>query len=241
MMRGGLVLALSAVLATAGCGGDEKSGDSAGGDTKASDATAALVDATAKLQEQSFKAVIDMGDAGSLAGVMDPKKKVSEFAMENNADGETMKTELRKIDGTTYVRLTIPGADIPGMDGKSWRKMDGRGGPGTLGDFDAAQIAKSLETAADVKWAGDDAVTGTIDLAKTGKQLGLAETDLSKLTEKTVPFQATFDGEGRLVRYSLTMPKAAGAEFPTKMDVTYSDFGLPVDVKAPAESELAKG
>jgi hypothetical protein len=36
------------------------------------------------------------------------------------------------------------------------------------------------------------------------------------------------------------MPAAPGAELPTKMDVTYSEFGLPVDVKAPAANELAK-
>lgn len=245
MTRGGLVLALSTMLALTGCGGDETgAGNTSGAGTKAAgtskDATTALVDAAAKLQEQSFKAVIDMGDAGSLTGVMDPAKKVSEFAMENTTDGETLKTELRTIGGTTYVRLTIPGADLPGMDGKTWRKMDGGGGPGTIGDFDAAEIAKSLDTAAEVKWAGDNAVTGTIDLSKTGKQMGMAETDLAKLTEKTVPFQANFDGQGRLVKYSLTMPAAAGAELPTKMDVTYSDFGLPVDVKAPAGKELAK-
>ena len=33
---------------------------------------------------------------------------------------------------------------------------------------------------------------------------------------------------------------APEADLPTKLDITYSDFGLPVDVQAPAANELAK-
>jgi hypothetical protein len=248
MKRGGVALALVAALAMSACG---DSGTGGGGDTGAGagatraaeqskDARAALVAAATKLQQDSFKSTIGMGDAGTMIGVMDPRTKVGEFTMEGESEGTRIKTEMRIVGGTNYIRITMPGAGIPGMDGKTWRKLGGNGGTGTLGGYDATDTVKSLEAAADVKWAGDDAVTGTIDLTKAGKQLGMGASDLSQLTTKTIPFEAGFDGEGRLVRYSLTIP-AIGSEPPSKMDMTYSDFGLPVKVQAPAASEIAKG
>ncbi len=251
MRRGGAVLVLAVALAMSGCGSETADGGTTGGtnagaagETKAADqpkdATAALVSATKKLQEDSFKSTIDMGDAGTMTGVMDPKKKVGEFIMEAESEGTKIKTEMRLIGGTNYIRITMPGADLPGMDGKTWRKLGGAGGAGTLGGFDASDTVRSLESATDVKWAGDDAVTGTIDLAKAGKQLGMGTSDLSKLGSKSIPFEAGFDGEGRLVRYALTLP-TVDSETATKMDMTYSDFGLPVTVEAPKASEIAKG
>lgn len=238
---------LAVALAMSGCGGNGTSGDGAaagGGGTKAAeapkDATAALVAAATKLQEQSFKTSIDMGAAGTVNGVMDPKTKSGEFLMEAESEGQKVKTEMRIVDGVNYVKMTIPGADIPGMDGKTWRKLSGAGGTGTLGGFDASDTAKSLEAAADVKWAGDKAVTGTIDLTKAGEQLGMGAGVADKLPTKVIPFEAGFDGEGRLATYSLEIP-AMGAEPATKMNMTYSDYGTPVSIKAPADSEIAKG
>ncbi len=247
MRRGGAVLAVAVALAMSGCGNDTAGGGATttgGGDTKAAeapkDANAALVDAAKKLQEDTFKSTIDMGGSGLMTGVMDPKQKVGEFIMEAESEGTKIKTEMRIVGGANYIRITMPGADLPGMDGKTWRKLNGNGGTGTLGSFDGADTVKSLESAADVKWAGDDAVTGTIDLTKAGKQLGMGTSDLSKLTTKTIPFEAGFDGEGRLSRYALSLP-AIGSEPATKMDMTYSDFGLPVKVVAPPASEVAAG
>ena len=108
-----------------------------------------------------------------------------------------------------------------------------------LGGYDPTDTVKSLEAATDVTWAGDDKLTGTIDLDKAGKQLGLGAKDVTKLTEKAIPFEARLDDQGRLVSYALTIP-AVGSQQPTKMNITYSDFGLPVDVKAPPASEIAK-
>jgi hypothetical protein len=247
-MHGGIALVLTAVLAMSGCANNSTTGgDTAGGgttDTKPADtpkdATAALVDAAKKLQSQSFKSTAKIGDSATMIGVMDPEQKVGEFTMESTADGTEFKTEMRTIDGVNYIRITMPGTDLPGMDGKTWRKLNASGGKGTLGSYDPADTVQSLESATEVKWAGDNAVTGTIDLAKAGQQLGMGELDLSKITTKTIPFEAGFDGDGRLVKYSLTMP-AFGSEPATKMDMTYSDFGVPVTVTAPAGSELAKG
>ena len=242
-MRGGVALALAAALATSGCAGDRTSGDgTAGTDTGAAaapkDPAAALTGAATKMQQETFRSTVDMGAAGTMTGLMDPRRKTGEFTMKAVAEGTEIKTEMRIVDGTNYIRITMPGADLPGMDGKSWRKLTGKGGTGTLGGFDATDTVKSLEAATDVKWAGDDAVTGTIDLAKAGRQLGMGAGELDKLSTKTVPFEATFDDAGRIVRYALTLP-AIGSEPATKMDMKYSDFGVPVEVAAPPAAEIA--
>ena len=243
MMRGGAALAFAAVLAMSGCGGDSTSGGStSAGDAKPADAPkdakAALVAATTKLQAESFRTTMDMGGNGTMSGLMDPKTKSGEFKMEAVADGTKVTSDMRIVGGVTYIKLTMPGVDLPGMDGKTWRKLSGAGDVGTLGNFDASDIAKSLDNAADVKWAGDNAVTGTIDLVKSSKQLGLGAVDASKLSTPTMPFQAGFDGEGRLAQYTFTTP-AIGSEAATKMDIKYSDFGVPVKVEAPPASQIA--
>jgi hypothetical protein len=239
MRRGGIALTLAVALAMSGCGGEGATGTAGPAEEAApKDATAALVSAATKIQEQSYKNTIDMGDAGTINGVMDPTRKTGEFVMKAVSDGSEITTETRIVEGVNYVKMSIPGADIPGMDGKTWRKLSGAGGTGTLGSFDATDTIKSLEAAAEVKWAGDNAVTGTIDLVKAGQQLGLGAADAAKLSSSTVPFEAGFDGEGRLVRYVLTIP-SVGSGTPTKMTMAYSDFGVPVDVKAPTGAELA--
>ncbi len=238
MTRGGLALTLAVALAMSGCGGDGEAGGGAKPADAPKDAAAALASAGSKIQEQSYKSVIDMGAAGTIDGVMDPKRKTGEFVMSAESEGTKVKTETRIVDGVNYMKMTIPGADIPGMDGKTWRKMSGTGGPGTLGSYDPTDTVKALEAAAEVKWAGDNAVTGNIDLAKAGQQLGMGAGDAAKLPVATVPFEAAFDGEGRLTKYTLTIP-AIGSEPATKMTMTYSDFGTPVDVQAPTGAELA--
>ncbi|GLY03933.1 MULTISPECIES: hypothetical protein [Actinoplanes] len=244
LLRGSAALAVAAVLAVSGCAGKSTSNSSGGGDSAAAgastdkDATTALADAAAKLQEESFKMAIDMGANGTMTGVLDPKSKNSEFTMDVESEGTTIKSEMRTVDGVTYIKMTMPGVDLPGMDGKTWRKLSSEASQmGTLGSFDASAISTTMKNAADVKWDGDNAVSGTIDLAESGTSLGMTDAMLSRLTDKTAPIKATFDSEGRLATYELTMPSVGGAAAQT-MKMSYSDFGTPVDVKAPAASEI---
>lgn len=240
MVRGGAALAVAAVLAVVGC-----SSNSGGGGTPAKsadtpkDAAKALTDATVKLQEQSFRTNMRMsvGMQATMSGAMDPKQKSGEFIMMNDTIGQKMKTTMRIVGGVTYVKMYAVGATLPGMDGKAWRKLAGAGDPASLGSIDTFQMTKSLEASADVKWVGEGNVTGTLDLTKSGKSLGIDDALLAKLPAKTIPFEASLDGEGRLVQYVFSMP-AIDSQQAIRVEIKYSDFGTPVKVEAPPASEI---
>ncbi|KHD79181.1 hypothetical protein MB27_00705 [Actinoplanes utahensis] len=240
MLRGGASLMLAATLALAGCGSSDNGGGGGGllgGDKK--DASVALTEATTKMQETSYKTKMDLGGLGTMTGVSDGKKKVHEFVMDVTTQGQTVNTTMRIIDGVTYMKMKMDGAStLPGFDGKTWRKIEG-GGPGSLGGFDASQMTKSLQSAVDAKWEGD-VIKGTIDMSKSAESLGLGGQAAAQVAGKSVPFEAKLDGEGRLTNYKLDMSSLGAAGGASKYDITYSDYGTPVDVQVPPASEIAK-
>jgi hypothetical protein len=238
---------LAALLAAGGCAGNDGStgagtgtGTGTGVDAPAKkDATAALTAAAAELQKDTFKTTVNLGDQGTMTGVADPASKNAEFVMESTAAGAEGTTTLRVVGGVTYIKIKLKeSAGLPGFDGKKWRKLENSGAVGTLGNFDATEMTKSLESAADVEWVDDDTVKGTIDLAKSAKQLGMGTEVLGKLASTKLPFQADI-ADGRLAAYKFTMP-AVGSQAAYEFDMRYSDFGTPVDIKAPPAKDIMK-
>ena len=229
---------LAATLALAGCGSGDGGGGGGllGGDKK--DASVALTEATTKMQETSFKMTMDMGPLGTMTGVSDGKKKVQEFVMDVTTQGQTVNTTMRIIDGVTYMKMKMDGAStLPGFDGKTWRKIEA-GAAGSPGSFDASEMTKGLQSAVDAKWEGD-VIKGSIDMSKSAESLGMGQAG-AQFAGKLVPFEAKLDGEGRLTNYKLDMTALGTAGGASKYDITYSDYGTPVDVQAPPASEIAK-
>lgn len=237
-----IVLITAGVLAASGCanspGGDSGSTSGAAPGSARKDAAAALTSAATELQKDTYKTTVNLGDQGTMTGVADPASKNAEFVMESTSAGAEGTTTLRVVDGVTYLKIALKeSGGLPGFDGKKWRKLDSSGELGTLGNFDATQMTKSLDSAAEVAWVDDDTVKGTIDLAKSAKQLGVGTEVLGKLSTTKLPFQADIDGDGRLVAYKFTMP-AVGSQAAYDFDMKYSDFGTPVNLKAPAAKDI---
>jgi hypothetical protein len=203
------------------------------------DAAAALAGAVAVLQRDTFKTAVNLGDQGTMTGMADPANKNAEFIMVSTAAGAQGFTTLRVVGGVTYIKIYLKeSAGLPGFDGKKWRKLESSGATGTLGNFDATEMTKSLESATGVEWVDDDTVKGTIDLAKSAEQLGMGTEVLGKLSSTKLPFQADIDDE-RLVAYRFTMP-AVGSQAAYEFDMRYSDFGTPVDIEAPPAKDVMK-
>ncbi|MFD1368036.1 hypothetical protein [Actinoplanes sichuanensis] len=241
-MKKFIALIAAGVLAAGGCAGSDSTTTSAPGGgavpEKQKDAAAALASAATELQKDTYKTTVNLGDQGTMTGVADPKSKNAEFVMESTSAGAEGTTTLRVVDGVTYIKIALKeSGGLPGFDGKKWRKLDSSGELGTLGNFDATQMTKSLESAAEVAWVDDDTVKGTIDLAESAKQLGVGTEVLGKLSSTKLPFQADIDSAGRLATYKFTMP-AVGSQAAYDFDMKYSDFGTPVNLKAPAAKDI---
>jgi len=243
MIRVGLGLGLTALL-TAGCSGDP-AGETTPSAATEQDPAKALATAAASLDSNSFKIAMDINDGASkMTGVMDPAKKLGAFTIVDAGAGTgaapEATTELRTVGDAAYLRIDLPGADSSaGLDAK-WRRLPAGAAAGAItgASFDAAKAGRSLQQATDVQRVSDKEFKGTLDLKKSGEAFGLTPADLGKLSTTTMPFQATVDDAGRLVRYNFTTPAVTTAEA-EKTVITYSDYGTPVDVQAPPAAEIS--
>ncbi|GGN05362.1 hypothetical protein GCM10010109_12660 [Actinoplanes campanulatus] len=59
----------------------------------------------------------------------------------------------------------------------------------------------------------------------------------SRPADATMPFEASFDDDGRLADYRFT-PTGAAAQTAAKSATRFYDYGVPVDVKAPPAAEI---
>lgn len=240
-------LALATLLGLAGCNdaGTRTASETpsgAGATTAAAkaetsaDAKAALAAAAGKLADTSMKVGLEMAGTMSMSmkGVAEPKAGLADMSM--SVAGTDM--QFRQVGEVVYLKIAGGGTKI--AEGK-WMRMDVAnlkgGSMSMLGGKDPAGAQALVNATTKVENDGPNGFKGVIDLSKSPtyneeqlKALG------SKATE--VPFKATTDAEGRLVKLELDMNQmASGAG---TMTATYSDFGAPVDVKAPPAAEVVE-
>ncbi len=222
---------IAALLAAGGCAG--RGVEPAGTESAAPQGAAeTLTAASAALQRETFRTTVDLGQAGTMTGVSDPAGKNGEMVLKTPMPGNQMTTTVRIVAGVTYVKVELAkSAGMPGLDGKKWRKIDN---PAAAGSTEAAE---ALAAATEVRWVDGDTVEGTIDAAKSVEAMVVGKDAVGKMSSTMVPFEASFDVLGRLAEYRFEMPAIGSAE-PFEMVTTYSDFGTPVSVKAPAAKDV---
>jgi hypothetical protein len=232
-------VALVAAVGLSSCGTSaDKAGGKAGGTaapagapatTAQADATAELADAAAKLAGESMHVGITMAGGVTMTGVADAKAQTADMSMTLGA-GLADQLRIIRVGSDMWARGDGSiGALVGGSD--KWVHLDISQMSSLIGSGEPATAAKLLRSAADVRSAGDHRFTGTIDLTK-------AETSSAAPSmgakAKAVPFTARTDDQGRLIEMKIDMSGvASGAGVVTS---TYSDFGTPVSVKAPAKS-----
>ncbi|MFI2712409.1 hypothetical protein ACH495_20010 [Micromonospora sp. NPDC018662] len=128
-------------------------------------------------------------------------------------------------------------------DGKPWVKLDRKrlraDGPLAQG-LDIRAQAGILGGVVTAEAAGDGRYTGAAD---ADKAIAAASSEAERATlrnafkvlkDKSVPFQATLDTEGRLTRLTYTFDTAAGK---IENELTMHGFGEPVTITTPKASE----
>jgi hypothetical protein len=197
---------------------------------------------------------MDFGSLGDLLGT-------------SGVSGDELELDVVFEWPVAYMRMPFLAERIPG--GKSWVKVDleavarrqGVELPSvtSFGQSDPSAFLDFLRAAGDLRALGEEEVRGVrtthylarIDLrtfaaklpAKQREQLASALAQLEQLTQNgqlTPLVDAWVDSEGLLRRFEMSFAvPAAGASADVSMTMDLHDFGAPVDVRAPAASDVA--
>lgn len=231
-----LALVAAVGLAVSGCGGSSGTSPSTkadgGATTSQLSAAEELKAAVHKLNEDTVRVTLD-GAMQSGGGVMDPRTRTAEMSIKMGFGGKSIDVEFVRIQDDIYLKM----GDFGGAPNK-WIHIDGSkissdSQLGAMLQGDPAGAQRLTTGLAEVERDGERRFKGTIDMTKTPT----TDESLKILGDeaKAVPFTARVDEQGRLVEFALDM---SGLDDSLgTLTATYSDFGSPVLVQRPAESE----
>lgn len=246
--RVGLGLVAVLTFSVAGCADEGTPDTSADGTdttttTTTDDPKLTLVSSADAFDETSFKFDMTMGDTLSGSGQMDPAASTGAMTMSINTEGITMNLEYVITETEIYLNLGEMGSLLGA--GSDWLRLDlsQLGEEGLLGidpeGSDPSGAAELLAGLGEVEKVDDHTYRGELDLTSTDS----AVVDEEMLAEwgdgaAAAPFTATLDDEGRLTKFTLDMPAMAGQPAQT-MEITYYDFGAPVDITLPPADQVS--
>ncbi|MEV4545045.1 hypothetical protein [Micromonospora echinaurantiaca] len=229
----GAVLAATAVVGGWAAFGRSES-PSADRPVAGADPAAVLVDAAAATDRESYRLTVGSGAEGDgTVLVWDPRARRGLETTSLKVPAGEVKVE-RLVTGTdAYVRVSAPDRRVPEWDGRTWWHVPVDGGRG----LDNTRLASTLRAPSGVRQTGDREYAGTLDLRDSADVLGEGVGAVLGDRAGAVPFTATLDERGRLVRYRIELAAEPGRA--ASLDLTYADFGLPVSVQQPA-AELVR-
>ena len=194
-----------------------------------------------KLTTAKFTMTMDAsGQQISADGALDMTGSSPAMKMSMDLTGMGTPTDMILLDGAMYIAM-------PGADG-SYMKMDlsDPNGPlGSMGDTLGGLDPKSLmdqmspDVFKKVVYDGTETVGGqqlkrysvTLDTTAVPMLKGMPSSSTASLP-KTMTYDLWLDDQGRMAQFKMLMKKVLS------MTMTYSDFGAPVAIKAPAPSKV---
>ena len=240
----GLATMATVAFAMAGCGDNttpttspSASAGTPSATTSADPAAASkLSAAVAQLDSTSFTLTATSGSGFKMTGSIDaPGGKGTAQITASGPNAEiNIKTML--IGQDLYAQ--VPGITKAG----TWTHVDGSRLPANAniglrpGQIDPVNTANLLKATTDVKATGDTTYSGSVDLSKAAGVAGLGQVTVaaSNAPVQNVPFTATLDAQGRLSTLTVNLPQSE------PLQVTYANYGQPVQVTAPAPNEITE-
>ncbi|MEU8209304.1 hypothetical protein AB0B85_08895 [Micromonospora sp. NPDC049044] len=199
------------------------------------DPAGVLTAAAAKVDRQTYKLTLGTGGPAGGDGTVvlwDPLAKRGLETTSLKVPAGAVKIERLTTGPDVYVRITAPDRRVPVWDGKTWWHVGAPGSRPAQQGLDNTKLAGTLSTATVVRETGVRAYAGTLDLRERGAVLGNGVGGVLGDRAGAVPFTAEVDEQGRLVRYRIEL--ASEQSETAQLDLTYSDFGLPVSAESPA-------
>ena len=241
----GLATLATAAFALAGCGdnGDPAtpaaSGSAAPTATGSADpaAVAKLSAAAAQLDNTSFTLDATSGSGFKLTASIDAPG--SKGSAQLTASGSNAEINIKTLLIGQDLYAQVPGITKAG----TWTHVDGSRLPAGVniglkpGAIDPIDTGQLISATTDVKATSDTNFSGAVDLSKAAGLAGLGvagSAAASAATTQTVPFTATLDDQGRLSTLTIELPQSE------PLQVTYANYGRPVDVTAPAASSVTE-
>jgi hypothetical protein len=151
------------------------------------------------------------------------------------------KSDVVALDNDLYIRSDAPMA--PGVQPGKWSHVDGRRVRSlqalSFGGYD--DLSGKLEMVgllASIERTGPRELRGTVDLSKSTSFLPVPVSIYGD-GARNAPWQARFDGPGRLTWLSVTI--SASGDVPSMTnEFTYSGIGEPVTVERPSVRDIVE-
>ncbi|MFC4020378.1 hypothetical protein ACFOW4_20880 [Micromonospora sp. GCM10011542] len=201
----------------------------------ATDPVGVLTAAAAKVDQQTYRLTLGTGGAAggdSTVVVWDPKARRGLETTSLKVPTGAVKIERLTTGPDVYVRVSAPDRRVPVWDGRTWWHVGAPGDPAGQQGLDNTRLASTLAAPKGVRQTGTREYAGTLDLRGSGAVLGSGVGRVLGDRAAAVPFTAAVDEQGRLVRYRIEL--ASEQSQTARLDLTYSDFGLPVPAEPPA-------
>jgi hypothetical protein len=209
---------------------------------------ATLIASVQEIQETSFRFKIKgagVTASGSVDAPTDSAVLKANYADE--ALGAKFILELLIVGDDKYMKLDFGDAAIPGFPPPDkWQHLDETKIKDkesleldVAGDADPAGTDDILDAVVVAEHAGDRRYEGTVDLSGVTDAGLLDDEVVGRLGDaaKTVPFEATLDGERRLVNLKLRIPSVPKVKAQV-WEITYSDYGAAPKLRKPRASNV---
>ena len=209
-----------------------------------------LNDAAAKTNGQSFKYAVTYGDMLTGDGARDATGANTQrnVTVKTGTTGLTIVAKVLHVSDKVYVKLDLGafGSFVPGLGGVGDRwllidtaKLNASGLSASLvPNADSSTIDAYIKGVVTAETVSATEIKGTVDLTKSAP-IALPASELNKLNvdQKVVPFTATLDDQGRVIKTVINMPAVAG--YPAApLTTTYTDYGAAITIEAPAASQV---
>jgi len=167
-------------------------------------------------------------------GVADPARRAMRITQVVGTAGSVNRADTVMLGTDLFIRYDK--SVLPGIQPGKWTHVDGRRvksaqSLGVGGSDDMSGKRELVELLTSAERVGPRELRGTADLTKS-RSLRAAPVDVFGDAARSVPWQARFDEQGRLIWLSSTIP-ANGDRPPYTDEFAYSGIGEPVTVERP--------